>query len=43
VVDLGDSPTGLNGSRLTKGDREPVEAGDELTLSDVVTLSIERP
>jgi hypothetical protein len=42
LVDLGDNPTELNGSRLSKGDREPVEPGDELALSDVVTLSVER-
>ncbi len=43
VVDLGDNPTELNGNRLSKGDREAVEPGDQLALSDVVTLSVERP
>lgn len=43
LVDLGDNPTSLNGSRLSKGDREPVAAGDEIDLSGVVTLSVEAP
>ena len=43
VVDLGDNPTELNGSRLSKGDRAPVDPGDELALSDVVTLTVDRP
>jgi hypothetical protein len=43
LVDLGDNPTVLNGRYLSKGDREPVEPGDELELSEVATLSIEAP
>jgi len=43
LVDLGDNPTTLNDRRLSKGDREPVEPGDEIGLSDVVTLTVEAP
>jgi hypothetical protein len=43
LVDLGDNPTRLNDRQLAKGDREPVEPGDELELSGVVTLSVEAP
>ena len=43
LVDLGDNPTSLNDRRLSKGDREPVEPGDEIELSDVVTLTVEAP
>lgn len=41
LVDLGANPTRLNGRALSKGDREPVGPGDELELSDVVTLTVE--
>ncbi|GCF15480.1 hypothetical protein Harman_34150 [Haloarcula mannanilytica] len=40
LVDLGDNPTRLNGTPMQKGDREPVELGDELELSGVVTMTI---
>jgi len=43
VVDLGDNPTRLNGTRLSKGDREPVAPGDEIELSGVATLGVESP
>jgi hypothetical protein len=43
VVDLGRNPTTLNDAPMTEGDREPVGPGDELTLSDIVTLSIRAP
>lgn len=41
LVDLGDNPTRLNGTPLKKGDREPIQEGDELGLSGVVTMTIE--
>lgn len=41
VVALGQNPTVLNGRSLAKGDRERVRPGDELELSDVVTLGVE--
>lgn len=41
LVDLGDNPTRLNGTALKKGDREPIQQGDELELSGVVTMTIE--
>jgi len=40
LVDLGDNPTRLNGTPMQKGDREPVQPGDELELSGVVTMTI---
>ncbi|MFB6222954.1 MAG: zinc-ribbon domain-containing protein [Haloarcula sp.] len=40
LVDLGDNPTQLNGAPLKKGDREPVQPGDELELSGVATITI---
>ncbi|WP_336339327.1 double zinc ribbon domain-containing protein [Haloarcula brevis] len=40
LVDLGDNPTRLNGTLLQKGDREPIQPGDELELSGVATLTI---
>lgn len=40
LVDLGDNPTRLNGAPLKKGDREPVQPGDELELSGVATITI---
>ncbi|KOX91773.1 DNA-binding protein [Haloarcula rubripromontorii] len=40
VVDLGDNPTRLNETQLQKGDREPIQPGDELELSGVVTMTI---
>jgi hypothetical protein len=43
VVDLGENPTEVNGVRMSKGDREPIGPGGELTLSDVVTLDVEAP
>jgi hypothetical protein len=43
VVDLGDNPTRVNEYQLTKGDRRPIGPGDELGLSGVVTLSVDRP
>ncbi len=43
VVDLGRNPTRLNDDRLEEGDQEPVEPGDELTLSNVITLAIDEP
>ncbi|MFB6310263.1 MAG: zinc-ribbon domain-containing protein [Salinirussus sp.] len=43
VVDLGDNPTEVNGRKLSKGDREPIGPGDELALSDVITLSVAEP
>ncbi|MCU4800944.1 zinc ribbon domain-containing protein [Halobacteria archaeon HArc-gm2] len=41
AVALGQNPTRVNGTSLTKGDREAVAPGDELELSDVVTLDVE--
>lgn len=41
VVALGQNPTHVNGKSLAKGDREQVAPGDELELSDVVTLDVE--
>ncbi|WP_225333788.1 double zinc ribbon domain-containing protein [Halomicrobium urmianum] len=43
LVDLGENPTQLNGESLQKGDRRPVEPGDELDLSGVVTMTVEEP
>lgn len=43
VLDLGDNPTALNGSSLTKGDREPVGPGDVLKLSGVATATVRAP
>lgn len=43
LLDLGDNPTALNGSSLTKGDREPVGPGDELELSGVATATVRAP
>ncbi len=43
VVALGQNPTRVNGTSLATGDREPVAPGDEVELSDVVTLSVEAP
>lgn len=43
VVDLGDNPTRVNDYHLTKGDRQPIGPGDELGLSGVVTLNVDRP
>ncbi len=43
VLDLGDNPTALNGSSLTKGDREPIGPGDELELSGVTTADVRAP
>jgi len=43
VVDLGRNPTRLNDDRLEQGDREPVGPGDELTLSNVITLAVSAP
>ncbi|EMA14094.1 double zinc ribbon domain-containing protein [Haloarcula marismortui] len=40
LVDLGDNPTRLNETQLQKGDREPIQPGDELELSGVVTMTI---
>ena len=40
VLDLGDNPTALNGTSLTKGDREPIGHGDELELSGVATVDV---
>ncbi|RLM33779.1 zinc ribbon domain-containing protein [Haloarcula sp. Atlit-120R] len=40
VVDLGDNPTRLNETQLQKGDREPIQPGDELELSGVATMTI---
>ncbi|SFS02798.1 Double zinc ribbon [Halomicrobium zhouii] len=41
AVALGQNPTRVNGTSLTKGDREAVAPGDELELSEVVTLDVE--
>lgn len=41
LVDLGDNPTRLNGTSLKKGDREPIQPGDELELSGVATMTIQ--
>jgi len=41
VVD-GDNPTRLNGDRMRPGDRARVYPGDEIDLSGVVTLAVER-
>lgn len=41
VVD-GENPTRLNGERLRPGDRDRVYPGDDIELSGVVTLSVER-
>jgi predicted RNA-binding Zn-ribbon protein involved in translation (DUF1610 family) len=43
IVDLGDNPTAVDGRTLSKGDREPIGPGDEVTLSDVVTLTVGSP
>lgn len=43
LVDLGRNPTDLNGTALQKGDRELINPGDELTLSEVVTLTVHQP
>jgi len=43
VVDLGRNPTRLNDTPMEQGDREPVEPGDELHLSGVVTLVVREP
>lgn len=43
VRDLGDNPTRVNGQQLGKGDRRPVDPGDELNLSGVVTLRVADP
>ncbi|MUV51140.1 zinc ribbon domain-containing protein [Haloarcula sp. CBA1122] len=40
LVDLGDNPTRLNETQLKKGDREPIQPGDELELSGVATMTI---
>ncbi|WP_336358162.1 double zinc ribbon domain-containing protein [Haloarcula sp. CGMCC 1.6347] len=40
LVDLGDNPTRLNETQLQKGDREPIQPGDELELSGVATMTI---
>jgi len=40
LVDLGDNPTRLNETPLQKGDREPIQPGDELELSGVATMTI---
>lgn len=41
LVDLGDNPTRLNETQLQKGDREPIQPGDELELSGVATMTIQ--
>ena len=41
VVALGENPTRVDGTALSKGDREPVAPGDDIELSDVVTLDVE--
>ena len=43
LLDLGDNPTELNGQTLQKGDREPVEPGDEIELSGVATVTVRAP
>ena len=43
LVDLGTNPTTLNGEALAEGDREPIEPGDEIGLSGVVTLTVRAP
>jgi hypothetical protein len=43
LLDLGDNPTQLNGTTLQKGDREPVEPGDELELSGVASVTVQAP
>jgi len=43
VVDLGDNPTRVNDHQLDKGDRQPIGPGDELGLSGVVSLKVDRP
>jgi len=43
LVDLGENPTEVNGSALAKGDRRRVSPGDEITLSDVATLTVAHP
>ncbi|NLV12728.1 double zinc ribbon domain-containing protein [Haloarcula argentinensis] len=40
LVDLGDNPTRLNETQLQKGDREPIQPGDELELSGVATMTL---
>lgn len=40
LVDLGDNPTRLNETQLQKGDREPIQPGDELELSRIATMTI---
>ena len=41
VVGLGQNPTRVNGRSLEQGDRETIAPGDELELSNVVTLDVE--
>lgn len=43
LVDLGENPTEVNGSSLAKGDRKRISPGDEITLSDVATLTVAHP
>lgn len=43
LLDMGENPTHLNGRALQKGDREPVSPGDELELSNVVSVTIRFP
>ena len=43
VMDLGTNPTRVNDTSLSKGDREPVEPGDVIGLSDVITLNVRTP
>lgn len=43
LVNLGQNPTRLNNIDMEQGDRKPVEPGDEIELSGVVTLSVEAP
>ena len=41
VHDLGENPTRVNGQPLREGERAPIDPGDELDLSGVVTLRVE--
>jgi RNA polymerase subunit RPABC4/transcription elongation factor Spt4 len=43
LIDLGENPTEVNGSSLAKGDRKRISPGDEITLSDVATLTVAHP
>jgi rRNA maturation endonuclease Nob1 len=43
LVDLGRNPTRLNNIDMEQGDRKPVEPGDRIDLSGVITLEVREP